>query len=124
MDFLSPTGELSDEELQQLIELGIIPEQTSSLDKQIATAEALRYGAGPEMRGNGRVQTAANPLEFLAHGLQGYRAGKDLEELRNQQAEMLRQQTEGRKLFYRKMFPGTQQDPGLGPMPTDSEEYL
>ncbi len=95
--------EMTDEQLEQLIALGIIPDKQSILDKQIATAEQLRYGQGPQMQGNGRVQTAANPLEFLAHGIQGYRAGKDLKDLREQQAEMLRQQTAGRKAFFQQL---------------------
>ena len=36
------------------------------LDRQSKMADELRNEAAPGMRGNSRVQTAANPLEFAA----------------------------------------------------------
>lgn len=121
MAFLTPEGDFTEEELQQLMELGIIPDQNSQLDKQIATAEGLRYNKGPEMRHGNRVSTAAHPLEFLAQAAQGIKAGKDMESLRAQQAELLRQQAAGRKLFYQKMY-GGQQPQQDGPMLPPAEE--
>lgn len=93
--------EMSDEDIQALIELGIIPEQQQALQGQLEQAQLLRDKslAGPEMRGNHRVQTAANPLEFLVSGIQGYRAGKDIKSLQEQQAALLRQQATGRNKF-------------------------
>jgi hypothetical protein len=124
MAFLPPdaTEEMTDEELQQLMALGIIPDQQGALEKQMALAEQLRYRNNPEMRGNGRVQTAAHPLEFLASGIQGYKAGKQIEELRKKQDELLQQQVSGRKLFYQNLRKRPSQ-PGLGDMP-ELEEYL
>lgn len=93
--------EMSDEDIQELIDLGIIPEQQQALAGQLERANALRDQsmAGPEMRGNGRVQTAANPLEFLVSGVQGYRAGKEADSLQQQQADLLRRQAAGRNKF-------------------------
>lgn len=125
MAFLTPEGgldDMSDEELEQLIALGIIPDKQSILDQQIKTAEQLRYGNKPEMRHGGRVSTAAHPLEFLAAGLEGHKAGKQLEELRKKQEELLQQQVLGRKTFFDRLR-SPSQPPGLGPMPGD-EEYL
>ena len=50
-------------------------QEVTALEKQMAAAEALRMAA-PEMRGNGRVQTAANPLEFLGKGIGDYKLMK------------------------------------------------
>jgi hypothetical protein len=50
-------------------------QEISALEKQMAAAEALRM-ATPEMRGNGRVTTAANPLEFLGKGIGDYKLMK------------------------------------------------
>lgn len=72
---------LTEEQLQQLIELGVIDEQQGFLGEQAAQANAIRNQAGPQMQGNGRVMTAANPLEFLGQGIQKFQAGKDLEEI-------------------------------------------
>lgn len=91
--------DLSEEEIQQLIQLGIIPEQQGILAQQIAQANALRNSPGPEMRGNGRIQTAANPLEFLAKGMQEYKTTKELKELRKQQQDALQEQVRGRRTF-------------------------
>lgn len=93
--------EMSDEDIQELIALGVIPEEQQALAGQLERANALRDRAmaGPEMRGNSRIQTAANPLEFLVSGLQGYRAGKDAESIQAQQAELLRRQAAGRNKF-------------------------
>lgn len=125
MPFLTPDAEeLTDEQIRQLMELGIIPDQQSALQDQMRMAQELRYNNAPEMRGNGRVQTAANPLEFLAAGMQSYKAGKELEEIKKRQAELLDKQVQGRSLYYKNLrrpqLPPTQPD-----VPLDGgEEYL
>lgn len=91
--------------------LGIIPEQQDALSQQMKIAEKLRYGNNPEMRSNGRVSTAAHPLEFLAATLQGIKANKQIEELRKRQDELMQKQVEGRGLFYKKLRGGPQQAP-------------
>lgn len=82
--------------------LGVIPDQQNLLKDQMAEASALRQNsrAGPQMRGNARVQTAANPLEFLASYLGDRKAGKELDALRKQQNELLQQQVKGRSAYY------------------------
>lgn len=118
MAFLNPEGDLSEEDLQQLMALGIIPDQQSGLQDQLAQAQKLRYGSMPGMRGEGgRVQTAANPLEFLVAGVQGYKAGKDITKLRKEQQDLLKQQAEARKLFFKRL-----RGPGQTP-PIASEQY-
>ena len=92
--------ELSDEDIQQLIALGIIPDQQNDIQQQIALAEKLRYGGMPQMQGNARVQTAASPLEFLATVLQGRQANKQIEDLRKQQNQLLQDQVAARTKFY------------------------
>jgi hypothetical protein len=65
--------------------LASTPEDQAMLEgllEQRAQAEALRDTTLPEMRGGGgRVQTAANPLEFLATGIKQYRGAKKAKEL-------------------------------------------
>jgi hypothetical protein len=88
---------LTEEQLQQLIELGIIPDQQNALSEQAAQANAIRNRAGPEMRGNGRVMVAANPLEFLADAGMKYKAGKDLKEIDTKRETLLDKQVMARK---------------------------
>lgn len=88
---------LTEEQLQQLIELGIIPDQQSYLSEQMEQANAVRNREGPQMQGNGRVQTAANPLEFLGQGIQKYQAGKDLKDIGKKREDLLNKQVIGRK---------------------------
>lgn len=98
MDDLS-IQELSDEDLAKLVAMGAIPEEQAALAKQIQQAQMLQQRAGPEMRGNGRVQTAANPLEFVGAGLQQY-AGMRKEKAAQAQMDALRkQQMQGRQLY-------------------------
>lgn len=99
-NFLTPEAEeMSPEELQQLMELGVIPSKMDALKDQMGLAEALRYGEGPQGRDSGRVYTAANPLEHLVHAANGIKAGKDLEDLRTKQNSLLDKQVQGRSAF-------------------------
>ena len=104
--YLNPQGDITDEELDKIAGLGIIPDKQSALDRQMKTAEALRYNNMPEMRGNSRIQTAANPLEFLASGIQSVQAEKELRRLRSEQTQMLHDTTEGRKLYFKMLQSG------------------
>jgi hypothetical protein len=109
--FLNPEGdEVSEEELLQLMGLGVIPDQQNLLKDQMAEANALRdkSRAGPQMRGNSRVQTAANPLEFLSSYLGDRKAGKELDSLRKQQNDLLQQQVKGRSAYYNALRRGNQ----------------
>lgn len=106
------TAELTDEEIQQLMALGIIPDQQNALSQQMATADQLRYHNSPQMREGSRVTTAANPLEFVASTVQGIKAGKELEALKKRQDELLQKQVDGRSLYYKSLRPRTMpQDP-------------
>jgi len=53
--------------------------ELDNLEKQMAQAEALRQ-AMPEGRDNGRVYTAANPLEFIGKGIGDYKLMKKRQE--------------------------------------------
>lgn len=109
--------ELSDEQIQQLMDLGIIPDKQDILLDQIKQAQSLRYGSkAPEMRGQaGGYSTAASPLEFLAYTLQGRQANKELEQLRAKQEELLKQQASGRKDYFRHLYPKRQPSTPLSP---------
>lgn len=99
MDELS-IQELSDEDLAKLVQLGQIPEQQAMLIKQMQQAQALQQRPGPQMRGEGgRVQTAANPLEFIGAGLQQYAGMKREKEAQAKMDALMKQQLQGRQLY-------------------------
>lgn len=91
---------MTEEDLKKLVELGVIDESMAENARQMQLAEQLRYAAGPEGRSSGRVYTAANPLEFLGHGLQQWNAQKRMKELESKRGEMQKQQTAGRQTYW------------------------
>lgn len=94
---------ITDEEAQMLMELGIIPEQLDSLSSQIDQAQKLRNRKGPEGTYAGRVYVAANPLEHIAHAVQGIKAGRDIDRMRAEQQALLQRQVAGRSSYLDKL---------------------
>lgn len=110
---------LSEEDLQQLMALGVIPDQQSSLEDQIQQAQLIRNRQAPKGYDTGRVYVAANPLEHLARALQGIQAGRELKNLRSEQQKLLAEQIRGRKMFFDRMrtpavSPEIQRDVDMG----------
>lgn len=103
MDELS-VQELSDEDLAKLAALSGISEEEAMLAKQLQQAQMLQQRQGPQMRGNGRVQTAANPLEFVGAGLQQYAGMRREKELMGKMDELRKQQMQGRQLYMNRMM--------------------
>ena len=90
---------LSEEELQQLIALGSLPDEQNALQDQIKQAQMIRNRQAPQGTQAGRVYVAANPLEHLAYAMQGIKADRDIKNLRSQQQDVLRRQNEGRMSY-------------------------
>jgi hypothetical protein len=67
--------------MEYLLEMGAMQPEQAELAKKQALVDALRQRSmqGPESRNAGRSVVAANPLEFLNQGLQGYAARKGQE---------------------------------------------
>jgi hypothetical protein len=93
-------SQLSEEDLQKLISLGMIDENMAENARQMAMQEGLRYGAAPEGRDSGRVYTAANPLEHVGSLLQKYNANKEMKNLKTERGVMQGQQTAGKGMFW------------------------
>ena len=97
---------MTPEQIEQLIALGVIPEQQSDLQQQMKMANELRNTKSPEMYGNGRVMVAANPLEHLGVGLQRYAGQRDMKNIQQQQKDLRDQQVAGRSDFMKNyLFP-------------------
>lgn len=104
---VAPNGEgdfdlsnMSEEELQQLVALGVIDENMAENARQMALQEGLRYGDMPEGRDSGRVYTAANPLEHVGKLMQQYNAQKKMDQLGKERVDMGKQQTAGRGTYW------------------------
>lgn len=91
---------LSDDQIQQLISLGVIPEQQDALQQQIKQAESLRDAQAPQgSYSRGGIYVAASPLEHIARVMQGLKAKNDLKGLYQQQQDQFGQQVQGRQAF-------------------------
>lgn len=113
-------NDISEEELQMLMSLGVIPEEQGLLQDQINEAMRIRSAAGPEGRNAGRTFVAANPLEHIGDFMQKRNAGKELDTLREQQGGLLDKQAEQRAKFYqmlRGQSPGAMPSKKFGPQP-------
>lgn len=97
-------SELSEEDLQALLELGILDDQGSMLSDQLAQANAVRNRPMPQAQSNGRVTTAANPLEYMGYVMQTKKAEEEAAALQRRQEDLLRKQLEGRKTYFNQMF--------------------
>lgn len=97
---------LSDEDIQALMELGVLPDQQKSLDDQITTAQTIRDRKAPRGQtvGPDNVYVASSPLEHAAYAAQGIMAGRDIKNARLQQQEILAKQIKGRASYFQKMM--------------------
>lgn len=91
---------MSEEDLQRLVELGVIDEQMAENARQMALQEELRYRGMPEGRDSGRVYTAANPLEFAGELLSQYNAQKKIKGLEKERGVLQDKQTAGRQSYW------------------------
>jgi len=91
---------MTEEDLQKLVELGVINEQMAENARQKALQEQLRYQAQPEGRDSGRVYTAASPLEHMGTLLEKYNANKKIKELDTERGVLEGQQTAGRQTYW------------------------
>lgn len=110
--------DFSPEELQALMALGIMPEELSGLDSQIAQAQALRDSPMPQGQMAGRVHVAPSILQFAATGLDRYRGMKDLKGLQGQRKGLLDKTTDARMLYaeaLRKRLSGGMDPAGMQP---------
>jgi uncharacterized protein with von Willebrand factor type A (vWA) domain len=107
---------LNDEDIQQLMALGIIPEQMEGLKSQMQTAQSLRDRGPPKGTDTGRVYVAANPLEHLAYALEGMKAGKEIDRSRAEQQKLLAEQIRGRGKYFNRMNDISPVQTTVGPM--------
>lgn len=115
MDNLTP------EQIQLLMEAGLIPEQLSELDSQYAQAQALRETPNPEGRQAGRVYVAASPLEHIAAMLRRGRGRKDMKSVEEQRALLLKKQADARSAYGQQILSPSGQPL---PQPMGSRENL
>jgi len=111
---------LSEEDIAQLMELGILPDQLEELQSQMQSAQKLRDRRAPQGYDTGRMYVAASPLEHAAYAMQGIKAGKDLDRMRAEQQALLKKQVAGRSNYFNSMNELTPYEIGVqrqGPPP-------
>lgn len=115
---------LSPEMIQQLMELGVIDDQKSDTDKQLAMANSMRNGTLPQGRDSGRVYTAAHPLEMAVAAYKGYKGGKDAQAAQKKQEALLQKQLALRQQYVGAMLQRGQQRDGAYGVPMGDEGVL
>jgi hypothetical protein len=101
---------LSEQDIMQLMELGIIPPQLEDLKQQMSIAQSLRDREAPGGTYAGRVYVADSPLKHAAYAMQGIKAGRDIDKARLEQQKLLAKQVAGRGMFFNKY-----RQPGVDP---------
>lgn len=108
--------DLNSFDLDSLMQTGVSEEELQQLMQQMSVANALRGNVQqPEMRGNGRVQTAANPLEFIGAGLQALAAKREAQKAQQRISGLQQAQGAGRKQIADRLYGKQlrQYDPGM-----------
>lgn len=96
--------EMTPEMLQQLMEMGVMPDQLDDIKQQMATAQGIRDREGPQGRGMGRIYQAANPLEHIADFMQKRKAAGEIKDLEGQRGDIYGKQSAGRGMFARMLM--------------------
>ena len=92
-------ADLSDDDIQQLMDAGVIKDKNDLLNMQLKQATALRNAPLPGGRDSGKVFTAASPLEMLAGGLQRRQAMGQMGNIQQQQTDLLNKLAAARGLY-------------------------
>lgn len=104
---------MSPEDYELLLQLGgqnAIDEQ--QIQMMLQQAEQLRnQGAAPEMRGNGRLMIAPNPLEYLGAAANQYAAGQTRKGAMDMQRGMGERQTQQNQRIMQALLRGQQTAP-------------
>ena len=90
---------MTPEQIDALMELGVLQGDIGTLDRQLAQAEQLR--ATPDARGRyaGRTFVAANPLEHVATGLDRIRGERDIARDPRRRRDIAEEQARLRALY-------------------------
>lgn len=109
------TPELTDEEYRQLLSLGgQNVELMNAIQAQKAQADRLR-SAAPDMRGNGRIQTAPSVLEYLGNFAKNNVAGSLDKQVTQQQGTMNQNSQMQNQMVLQQILRG-QRQPTQAPM--------
>jgi hypothetical protein len=101
-------NEFPPELIQQLIELGVLGEQSSEIDKQIAQAQRVRSAPTPKGMMAGNIYVASSPLAHIGQAWQAFRAHKQQKELNAERAALMQRQQAARSAFARQFFQGAE----------------
>lgn len=91
--------EFTEDQLKQLIALGMIDEQKADVLRSMKRAEANQDAQMPGGMAAGGTFVAANPLSGIATMLRQYKGNKDAKALKAEQEALRQQQMEGRNTY-------------------------
>lgn len=117
--------DLTPEQLEQLIALGVIPDEQAMLMQQMEQANALRNAPIPKGEMAGRVYVA-NPWGALASGYDRYQGAKQGRAVADRYGQTLKDQTAARMAYVNALRrqPGIPQVPqGVQPSPGSEDGF-
>ena len=114
-DILLDAG-LTEEQIEEIMQLGALEGQRGLADIQYQQAQALRGSRMPGGRWTGRVYRHAHPLEFLSTGVDRTMGAIEAEKQMKRQEEILQRQGQLRAGLFAKLLQGQQQPPPVGAM--------
>lgn len=115
-DILLDAG-LTEEQIEEIMQLGALEGQRGLADTQYQQAQALRGQRGPRGRWMGRIYRHAHPLEHISHGVDRVMGSIEAEKQMRRQEEILQRQGQLRAGVFAKLLQGQkQQQPPTGAM--------
>ena len=90
--------DLTPEQLEQLIALGIIPDEQAGLNQQMDQANQLRNTPIPKGGMAGRVYVG-DPFGALAAGFDRYQGNKQIKQIQGQQKDLMDKQMQARMAY-------------------------
>jgi len=115
-DILLDAG-LTDEQIEEIMQLGALQGQQGLAQTQYERAQALRNAPGPRGRWTGRIYRHAHPLEHISHGIDRTMGAIEAEKQMKRQEQILAEQARLRGAMMRGMMQRQpQQQPPVGAM--------
>ncbi len=106
------------QQINQLMRLGVLEEEGGIISQEMEMANRLRERQGPTARYSGRGYVAANPMEFLATGIDRIRGAYNAQQAIDQQRQNAAEKARLRAQFLEMMGRGqTPQAPVPGVTP-------
>jgi len=106
---------LTEDQIAQLMQLGVLQEEKGITSKELEMAQQLRQTPGPRGRYSGRSFIAPNPMEYLGRGIDRIRGSYESQQATERMRENAQKQASLRQQFLQALLKGQQQQRPASP---------